>query len=160
MVNFFVAMWWRWSFFEVVRRHNGPSPKTLDSDENRSKVTKMKATWGNLKKFGTTSGQLWDDSGGILRQLWDNLGQLSNNFGTFLSNIGEILGQLLTLLLPPSSIPMPPSFPTLPIHSPSLVLIPPGWQKLAAFQLGQKWPLKFLSGTYLLFSRQMRRFCT
>ena len=109
-----------------------------------------KARWAFAKNLGlediwdnfwATSGQLWDDSGGILRQLWDNLGQLSNNFGTFLSNIGEILGQLLTLLLPPSSIPMPPSFPTLPILCPSLVLIPPGWQKLAAFQLGQKWPL-------------------
>ena len=34
-----------------------------------------------------------------------------------------------------------------------------GWQKLAAFQRGQKWPQKKSSGVYLLFLRQMRRFC-
>ena len=35
----------------------------------------------------------------------------------------------------------------------------PGWQKLAAFRRGQKWPQKLLSGAHVLFSRQMRRFC-
>ena len=34
-----------------------------------------------------------------------------------------------------------------------------GWRKLEAFRRGQKWPQNFLSGAYLLFSRQMRRFC-
>ena len=34
-----------------------------------------------------------------------------------------------------------------------------GWQKLAAFRQRQKWPWKFPSNAYLLFSRQMRRFC-
>ena len=34
-----------------------------------------------------------------------------------------------------------------------------GWQKLAAIRRRQKWPWKFLSSTYLKFSRQIRRFC-
>ena len=34
-----------------------------------------------------------------------------------------------------------------------------GWQNLAAFRRGQKWPWKFPWSTYLQFSRQMRRFC-
>ena len=34
-----------------------------------------------------------------------------------------------------------------------------GWQNLAAFRRGQKWPWKFSSSAYLQFSRQMRRFC-
>ena len=41
-----------------------------------------------------------------------------------------------------------------------LLLESPGWQKLAAFRRAQKWPHNFLSDAYLLFLRQMRRFCT
>ena len=35
----------------------------------------------------------------------------------------------------------------------------PGWQDLAGFRRGQKWPWNLSSSAYLQFSRQMRRFC-
>ena len=38
------------------------------------------------------------------------------------------------------------------------IAIRAGWQKLAAFRRGRKWPPKFSSAAYLLFSIQMRRF--
>ena len=38
------------------------------------------------------------------------------------------------------------------------VWIESGWQKLADFRRWHKWPSKFSSGAYLLFSRQIRRF--
>ena len=34
-----------------------------------------------------------------------------------------------------------------------------GWQDLAGFRRGQKWPWNLSSSAYLQFSRQMRRFC-
>ena len=34
-----------------------------------------------------------------------------------------------------------------------------GWQNLAAFRRGQKWPWKFSSSAYLHFLRQIRPFC-
>ena len=34
-----------------------------------------------------------------------------------------------------------------------------GWQDLAGFRWGQKWPWNLSSSAYLQFSRQMRRFC-
>ena len=34
-----------------------------------------------------------------------------------------------------------------------------GWQNLAAFRQGQKWPRKFSPSAYLQFLRQMRFFC-
>ena len=34
-----------------------------------------------------------------------------------------------------------------------------GWQDLAGFRRGQKWPLNLSSSAYLQFSRQMHRFC-
>ena len=34
-----------------------------------------------------------------------------------------------------------------------------GWQELAGFRRGQKWPWNLSSSAYLQFSRQMRRFC-
>ena len=38
-------------------------------------------------------------------------------------------------------------------------LMDSGWQKLAAFRRGQKWPQNFSSGAYLLFLQKMRCFC-
>ena len=35
----------------------------------------------------------------------------------------------------------------------------PGWQDLAGFRRGQKWPWNLSSSAYLQFLRQMRRFC-
>ena len=38
-------------------------------------------------------------------------------------------------------------------------LIVSGWQDLAGFRRGQKWPWNLSSSAYLQFSRQMRSFC-
>ena len=41
----------------------------------------------------------------------------------------------------------------------NLIWLTAGWQDLAGFRRGQKWPWNLSSSAYLQFSRQMRRFC-
>ena len=82
------------------------------------------------------------------RPLWAHL----DSCGTFQTKINFFTGA-------------PPSNPSLSIwgnkfsKTVRLSLRSPGWQNLAAFRRGQKWPWKFLSSALLQFLRQMRRFC-